>query len=203
VITATRPEWIFAFSGPQPGWFRRLVRVVAERDMVLVQGAAGAVGSVAVQLAAARGAVVIGTARERNHGLLRSLGAVPTTYGPGLPDRVRRLAPNGVDAVFDCAGGALPDLIAVAGDPARVVTIADFGAAAHGVHLSHSAPVDGGAVASGADPLAVHGLDIAVRLAGSGRLRIPVAATFPLTEVAAAHALSETSHDPGRIVLIS
>ncbi|MET7669754.1 NADP-dependent oxidoreductase [Micromonospora luteifusca] len=202
--------WSWAEAGGAAGSVETATRVldrlgVAEGHTVLVHGAAGAVGSVAVQFAAARGTVVIGTASERNHDFLRSLGAVPTTYGPGLPDRIRGLAPGGVDAVFDCAGGALPDLIAIAGDAARVVTIADFGAAAHGVHLSHGAPADrtGKAVGSGADLLAVHGLDIAVRLAESGRLRIPVAATFPLTEAAAAHELSEARHAPGRIVLVN
>ncbi|MFG1867964.1 NADP-dependent oxidoreductase [Micromonospora arborensis] len=202
--------WSWAEAGGAAGSVETATRVldllgVTEGHTVLVHGASGAVGSVAVQFAAARGAIVIGTASERNHDFLRSLGAVPTTYGPGLRDRIRGLATGGVDAVFDCAGGALPDLIAIAGDAARVVTIADFAAAAHGVHLSHGAPADrtGKAVGSGADLLAVHGLDIAVRLADSGRLRIPVAATFPLTEAAAAHELSEARHAPGRIVLVN
>ncbi|MEV4117350.1 NADP-dependent oxidoreductase [Micromonospora sp. NPDC049645] len=208
---AGKPDaWSWEEAGGAAGSVETATRVldrlgVAAGHTVLVHGAAGAVGSVAVQLAAARGAVVIGTASEGNHDFLRSLGTVPTTYGPGLPDRIRGLATGGVDAVFDCAGGALPDLIAIAGDAARVVTIADFAAAAHGVHLSHGALTDrtGRAVGSGADPLAVHGLDIAVHLAQSGRLRIPVAATFPLTEAAAAHELSEARHAPGRIVLVN
>ncbi|TDC75787.1 NADP-dependent oxidoreductase [Streptomyces hainanensis] len=170
---------------------------------VLVHGAAGGVGTVAVQLAAARGATVVGTASEGNHDLLRSLGAAPTTYGPGLAERVGALAPGGVDAVLDCAGGTLPELIGIAGDAARVVTIADLDAAAHGVHLSHSAPVtemDGAAVGD-ADPMAVHGLRAAAALAAEGRLRVPVAATFPLAEAAAAHELSESRHARGKIVL--
>jgi NADPH:quinone reductase-like Zn-dependent oxidoreductase len=171
---------------------------------VLVQGAAGGVGTVAVQLAVARGATVIGTAGERNHDFLRSLGGQPTTYGAGLVERVRALALGGVDAVFDCAGGALPDLIAIAGDPARVVTIApDFTAAALGVHLSHGAPTGDTAAVGAADPLAVHGLGIAVELAEQGRLRVPVAAAFPLTEAATAHELSESRHARGKIVLVN
>lgn len=208
---AAKPAaWSWEEAGGAAGSVETATRVldrlgVAAGHTVLVNGAAGAVGSVAVQVAAARGAVVIGTASERNHDFLRSLGTVPTTYGPGLPDRIRGLAPGGVDAVFDCFGGALPDLIVIAGDPAHVVTIADFTAAAHGVHMSHSAPADrtGEAVGSGADVLAVHGLDIAVRLAASDRLHIPVAATFPLTEAGAAHELSEARHAPGRIVLVN
>lgn len=178
---------------------------VGTGQTLLVQGAAGGVGTIAVQLAVARGTTVIGTAGEHNHDFLRSLGAQPTTYGPGPAGRVRTLAPEGVDAVFDCAGGALPDLIEIAGDPARVVTIADFDAAAHGVHMSHGAPADetGAAVGAAADRPALHGLGIAVTLAGQGRLRVPVAAAFPLAEAAAAHELSESRHARAKIVLVS
>ena len=73
---------------------------------ILVNGAAGGVGTAAVQFARARGARVIGTASERNHEYLRSLGAEPTTYGEGLVERVRELAPEGVDLALDTAGGA-------------------------------------------------------------------------------------------------
>jgi NADPH:quinone reductase-like Zn-dependent oxidoreductase len=211
VLAAWAPKpaaWSWAEAGGAAGSVETSTRVldrlaVGAGHTVLVQGAAGGVGTVAVQLAVARGATVIGTASEHNHDFLRSLGAEPTMYGPGLADRVHAMAPGGVDAVFDCAGGALPDLIAIAGDTARVVTIADFAAAAHGVHMSHSAPADDTAATLGAaaDPLAVHGLGIAVALAGQGRLRVPVAATFPLTEAAAAHELSESRHARGKIVL--
>ncbi|MFE2598468.1 NADP-dependent oxidoreductase [Streptomyces sp. NPDC059396] len=213
VLAAWAPKpaaWSWEEAGGAAGGVETATRVldrlaVGAGHTVLVQGAAGGVGTVAVQLAAARGATVIGTASEHNHDFLRSLGAEPTTYGTGLVDRVRALAPAGVDAVFDCAGGALPDLIAIAGDPARVVTIADFTAAAHGVHMSHGAPADdtGAAVGALADPPAVHGLAIAVTLAGEGRLRVPVAAAFPLAEAAAAHELSETRHARGKIVLVN
>jgi NADPH:quinone reductase-like Zn-dependent oxidoreductase len=77
-------------------------------------------------------------------------------------------------------------------------------AAAHGVHMSHGAPVDEAGTAIGAaDPLALHGLAIATELAEQGRLRVPIAAAFPLAEAAAAHELSETRHARGRIVLVS
>ncbi|WP_066367109.1 NADP-dependent oxidoreductase [Herbidospora mongoliensis] len=205
---AAKPaEWSWEEAGGAAGAVETATRVldrlgVGAGQTVLIQGAAGGTGSVAVQFAVARGATVIGTASEHNHDFLRSLGAVPTTYGPGLVERVRALAPAGVDAVFDCAGGALPDLIAVAGDPARVVTIADFTAKAHGVHMSHGAPdAEPGGAAGAADPMAWHGLTTAVTLAGEGRLRVPVAAVFPIGEVAAAHELSETRHARGKIVL--
>jgi NADPH:quinone reductase-like Zn-dependent oxidoreductase len=104
---------------------------------LLIDGAAGGVGAVAVQMAVARGARVVGTASERNHDFLRSLGAEPTTYGPGLVERVSALAPDGVDLAFDTAGhGGVPDLITLTSDPARVATIADFGAAALGVKVT-------------------------------------------------------------------
>ncbi|WP_037367466.1 NADP-dependent oxidoreductase [Amycolatopsis orientalis] len=190
---AAKPAvWSWAEAGGAAGAIETATRVLDQLPggTILVHGAAGGVGTVAVQLAIARGATVIGTASARNHDFLRSLGAEPTTYGPGLTDRVR-----GVDAVFDCAGGALPDLIEIAGDPARVVTITDPAAPRHGVHFSHSAAIPG------ADPLAVHGL--AVKLAEEGRLGIPVAATFPLSEATAAHELSERSHAPGKIVYVN
>ncbi|QKW36718.1 NADP-dependent oxidoreductase [Actinomadura sp. NAK00032] len=210
VVWAPKPAaWGWEEAGGAAGPVETSTRVldrlaVGAGHTVLVQGAAGSVGTVAVQMAVARGAAVIGTASERNHGFLRSLGARPTTYGTGLVERVRALAPGGVDAVFDCAGGALPDLVAIAGDPARVVTIADFDAAAHGVHMSHGAPAHEthAALGASADPMAVHGLETAVALAGEGRLRVPVAAAFPLTEAAAAHELSETRHARGKIVLV-
>jgi NADPH:quinone reductase-like Zn-dependent oxidoreductase len=212
VLVAWAPKpagWSWEEAGGAAGSVETATRVldrlaVGAGHTVLVQGAAGAVGSVAVQLATARGATVIGTASEHNHDFLRSLGATPTTYGEGLVERVRALAPFGIDAVFDCARGALPELIAIAGDPARVVTIADFAAAAHGVHLSHAAPAGGTGrtLGSGADPLAVHGLAVAVELAGQGRLRVPVAAAFPLAEAAAAHELAERRHARGKIVFV-
>ncbi|MDX6281423.1 MAG: hypothetical protein QOH03_2494 [Kribbellaceae bacterium] len=207
---ASKPSaWSWEEAGGAAGSVETATRVldrlgVEDGQTVLVQGAAGAVGTVAIQLAVARGARVIGTASERNHHFLRSLGAEPTTYGDGLAERVEGVAADGVDAVFDCAGGALPDLIAIVGDPARVVTIADFGAAAHGVHMSHGAPAEetGTSLGAGADSLAIYGLEIAAALAAEGRLWVPVAAAFPLEEAAAAHELSETRHARGKIVLL-
>src|SRR3954453_5911206 len=142
---------------------------LGEGQTILINGAAGGVGALAVQLAVSRGARVIGTASEANHEFLRSLGAEPTTYGPGLEERVRALAPDGVDLAFDTAGqGDVPQLIALTGDPARVATIADFGAAALGVKVT-----------GGAEGRAAEALDEAAELASSGRLQVTVAETFP------------------------
>lgn len=151
---------------------------------VLVNGASGSVGSAAVQLAVMRGARVIGTASPSNFDYLRSLGAEPVAYGAGLGDGVRALVPNGVDAALDVAGGgALPDLIALAGDPSRVVTLADFaGAAEYGVRFSR-----------GEDGRALYALR-------SG-ISVRVARTFPLAEVAAAHRFGEAGGVRGKLVL--
>src|ERR1700759_1982402 len=100
---------------------------VGSGTTVLINGAAGGVGSAAGQIARPRGARVIGTASEQNHESLRSLGAEPTTYGDGLEQRVRELAPDGVDAALDAAGGgALPALVELSGSPAKGGTVRDF-----------------------------------------------------------------------------
>lgn len=167
---------------------------VSAGTTVVINGASGAVGSSATQIAVARGARVIGTASEANHEYLRGLGAEPTTYGEGLADRVRQLAPDGVDAALDAAGGgALPALVELTGTPERVVTIADYpGAEETGVRFS------GG---MGADR-AVHALQEIGSLIAAGRFELPIARTFPLAETAEAHRLSETGHPQGKIVLV-
>src|ERR1700678_1474142 len=99
---------------------------VAAGNTLLINGASGNVGSAAVQLAVVRGARVIGTASAANQDYLRSLGAEPVTYGEGLTERVRKLAPGGVDLALDIAGsGVLPELIELAGGSGQVVTVAD------------------------------------------------------------------------------
>jgi NADPH:quinone reductase-like Zn-dependent oxidoreductase len=160
---------------------------------LLINGASGSVGSAAVQLAVVRGARVIGTASPANHEYLRSLGAEPVAYGAGLAGRVRVLAPDGVDVALDVAGsGVLPELIELAGGPEHVVTIADFdGAQEHGVRFS-----------SGDAGRAVYALAGIGELIESGRFSLPVAQTFPLAEIAAAHRVSEDGHVRGKLVLV-
>jgi NADPH:quinone reductase-like Zn-dependent oxidoreductase len=165
---------------------------VREGQTLVIDGAAGGVGVAAVQLARARGARVIGTASEGNHDFLRSLGAEPTTYGDGLVERVRALAPDGVDLGFDAAGrGGVADLVTLTGDPGRVATIADFGAAALGVK-----------VAGGSDRRAVEALGEAAELFEAGRLQIYVSQTFPFAQAAEAHRASQAGHVRGKLVLI-
>jgi NADPH:quinone reductase-like Zn-dependent oxidoreductase len=160
-------------------------------QLVVVDGAAGGVGSMLVQLAVSRGLKVVGTASEGNHDLLRELGAIPTTYGEGLADRVHALVDEPVAAGIDLAGkGGIPDLVALTGDPERVVTIADFGAAAQGVHVT-----------DGSGGRAFYALGEVASMADEGKFRVVVDHVFPWTEAAQAHALSESGHVSGKIVL--
>jgi NADPH:quinone reductase-like Zn-dependent oxidoreductase len=165
---------------------------LGDGQTIVINGAAGGVGAAAVQLARARGAHVIGTASERNHDFLRSLGAEPTTYGDGLVERVRALAPHGIDLAFDTAGkGGVRDLIELTGDPARVATIADFGAAALGVKVT-----------GGGDFRAAEALGEAASLVEEGRLQLTVAQTFPFSQAAEAHRVSADGHVRGKLVLV-
>ncbi|MFG2650695.1 NADP-dependent oxidoreductase [Streptomyces sp. NPDC048436] len=166
---------------------------VVSDSTLLVNGASGSVGSAAVQLAVARGARVIGTAGPANHAYLRSLGAEPVAYGEGLVERVRALAPDGVDTALDVAGsGVLPELIGLAGAPEHVVTIADFGGAQeYGVKFS-----------SGDAGRALHALAEIGGLIDAGRFSLPIARTFPLTEAAEAHRFGEGGHVRGKLVLV-
>jgi NADPH:quinone reductase-like Zn-dependent oxidoreductase len=157
---------------------------------VLVEGAAGGVGSAAVQIAVARGATVIGTASEANHDYLRELGAIPITYGDGLAERVAAVAPGGVDAALDTAGsGSLADIVALVGDTSRVATIADFNAAALGVPL----------VAGNANAPA--NLAAASRLGETGDYVPRVEAVYPLDQVADAHAHVQSGHARGKVLV--
>lgn len=166
---------------------------LSEGETLLIDGAAGGVGTVAVQLAVARGLTVIGTASEANHDYLRSLGAVPVRYGDGLADRVRTAVPQGVDASFDASGrGSLATLVELTGGPERVITIAAPDAAEHGVHFTSGRPEESvpGALAEGA------------ALAAEGKLELPVARVYPLAEAAAAQDESEAGHVRGKLVLV-
>ena len=159
-------------------------------ETLLVSGAAGGVGSAVVQFARERGITVIGTASERNQDYLRSFGVVATTYGVGLVERVRALAPNGIDAALDIAGsGVIPELIELTGAPAKVLSIADFSAPQYGAQVS-----TGGSNATAA-------LAEAARLFTAAAFHIPVAKTFPLAAAADAQAASAAGHVAGRLVV--
>ncbi|HEX4216549.1 MAG TPA: NADP-dependent oxidoreductase [Candidatus Dormibacteraeota bacterium] len=157
---------------------------------LLVSGASGGVGSAAVQVARDRGIDVIATASEANQEYLRSMGATPTIYGDGLVDRVRALAPGGVDAALDIAGsGVIPELIELTGEPSKVLSIADFAAPQHGAQVS-----------SGGDN-ATAAFEEAARLFRDGRFRLPVARTFSLSEAGEAQAESASGHVRGRLII--
>ncbi|HYJ70405.1 MAG TPA: SelT/SelW/SelH family protein [Nocardioidaceae bacterium] len=164
---------------------------VGDGDTVLIHAAAGGVGHLAVQIAQALGAArVIGTASPANHAFLAGLGAEPVEYGPGLADRLRDLAPGGIDAACDFVGGDAVEISgSVVSDPGRIVSITNPPVVkqAGGRYIF---------VRPNAEQL--------TRLAGwydEGRLRVHVDRTFPLAEAAAAQDLVREGHVRGKVVL--
>jgi NADPH:quinone reductase-like Zn-dependent oxidoreductase len=161
---------------------------LAKGETVLVHAAAGGVGILAVQIAKATGARVIGTASDANHEVLRGFGAEPVEYGEGLADRVRELAPDGVDVVVDFVGGVLDDTLAVLKEGGR-----------------HGSIVDGDAAGKGGlyawvRPNAVDLQNLA-DLADQGLLTVPVAQVFPLEKAAEAFRVSQGGHVRGKIAI--
>lgn len=162
---------------------------VGRGDTVLVHNATGGVGAFAVQIARDLGARVIGTASERNHEHVRSLGAEPVPYGEDMVASVRRLVPDGVDVVLDLVGGGVirtsPE-VAKAG--ARLGSVADDAVTELGGAYMWVRP--------DADDLAA-----VAALADRGALRVDVARVFSLEEAAAAHELSASGHVRGKVVI--
>ncbi|MTD59480.1 NADP-dependent oxidoreductase [Amycolatopsis pithecellobii] len=173
---------------------------VAAGDTVLVHGGSGGVGLMGVQLATAAGATVIATAAERNHALLRELGATPIVYGPGLADRVRAAAPQGVSAAVDFAGTeeALDVSLELVADRTRIASITGSPRrAAAGIKLLGYGPGQD----AGAEIRSAARSELIDR-AESGALRVVVATTFALAEAAKAHEVGIAGHAPGKLVLI-
>jgi NADPH:quinone reductase-like Zn-dependent oxidoreductase len=181
------------------------VRAVARHDggAIVVSGAAGGVGSIAVQLARAPGvaapgdqrdALVIGLASAPNHAWLERHGVVPVPYGDGVADRIRAAAPGGrVDAFIDTVGGGYVELALELGvKPDRIDTIADFAAVAR-----YGVKADGNAAGGSAPVLA----ELA-RLVAAGELEVPIARTYPLEAVRDAYRELEHGHTHGKIVLL-
>jgi NADPH:quinone reductase-like Zn-dependent oxidoreductase len=165
---------------------------LADGDTVVISGAAGGVGVIAVQLARRAGATVIGLASERHHEWLRAHGAVPVTYGDGVAERIRESAPDGVDAFLDMVGGGYVELALELGvAPQRINTIADFAAVD-----KHGVKSEGNAFGASAAVMA--------ELAGlidAGELEVPIAATYPLDQVRDAYRELADNHTRGKIVL--
>jgi NADPH:quinone reductase-like Zn-dependent oxidoreductase len=161
--------------------------------VVAVSAAAGGVGSIAVQLAKVRGAEAIGIASEGNHEWLSSVGVIPVAYGEGLAERIRAAAPRGVDAFIDTFGEEYVRLALELGIPkGRIETIIAFQAAEE-----TGIKAEGSSTAASTDVLAEM-----ADLVASGRILVPIAATFPLDQVQAAYELVEKRHTRGKIVLI-
>jgi NADPH:quinone reductase-like Zn-dependent oxidoreductase len=161
-------------------------------DTVVVSGAAGGVGSLAVQLARRRGATVVGLAGAPNHAWLTSHGVVPVEYGEGVAERIRQAADGPVDAVIDAVGDGYVDLAVELGvRPERIDTIRDWAGAAR---------VGAQTVGEGAAACAVVLGELA-RLAARGQLEVPIARTYPLERVRDAFRELARGHTHGKIVL--
>jgi NADPH:quinone reductase-like Zn-dependent oxidoreductase len=188
-------SWELAASLPTAG--EAAVRAlghlaVTPGETLLIHGAAGAVGSIATQLAVSQGVTVIGSVSQADQERAQSLGARAVHYGPGLVDRVRQIAPPGVDAVLDTVGlGVLPDSIELARGPERVVTLADPTAHQYGVRFTGADPTD----------RAPHAASQLADAAATGDLNVTIWRTYPLTDAARAHTALEARLNQGKIIL--
>lgn len=161
-------------------------------DTLFVDGGAGGVGAVTVQMAAARGAKVVASSSQANHAYLREIGAIPVLYGEGVVARVQEVVDGPVDAVFDVAGMTpVEDLVSLAPEPSQVVTIANFDAGRAG------ARVTGG----GADSHPMEALALVAELLAQNKLAIKVQ-TFPFERAAEAYRISQGGHVRGKLVLV-
>jgi NADPH:quinone reductase-like Zn-dependent oxidoreductase len=163
-----------------------------EGDTVVISAAAGGVGTIAVQLARLKAARVIGLASEPHHQWLADHGAIPVSYGEGVAERIRQVAAGPIDAFIDGYGHGYVELALELGvRPERINTIVDFPAVE-----KHGVKFEGNAAAANADVLT----EIA-RLIDEGQLEIPIANTYPLSDVQAAYRELESGHLLGKIVL--
>jgi NADPH:quinone reductase-like Zn-dependent oxidoreductase len=156
-------------------------------DTVLIGGAAGGVGVFVVQLARMAGARVIGTGSSTSADFLRDLGAEAVAYGDGLVDRVRVLAPRGITAAIDLHGTETAHAARVLGVPdMRITTIA--------AQVDGITPTNGANAAPGA-------LEKLARLIATDRLRVPIAASFPVEQIRTAVELQAGRHVKGKVVI--
>ncbi len=173
---------------------------VEQGDTVLIHGASGGVGQMAVQLALSRGARVIGTGSAARQDVVRGLGAEPVTYGDGLADRVRALAPGGVDAALDTVGAdeAIDVSLELVADRSRIATIAAF---PRGFEAGIKVLGGGPGADAGTDIRNAARLDL-VDLVAAGKLSVAIAAVYSLTQVVDAQRAIMTGHTAGKIVLV-
>ena len=165
---------------------------LSQGDVLVVSGAAGGVGSIAVQLARRAGATVVGLASPVHHDWLAAHGVIPVSYGDGVAGRIRQAAGK-VDAFIDTVGTGYVQLALDLGvAPDRIDTIADFAAIGR-----YGVKGDGNAAGASAAVLA----ELAALIA-DGELEIPIAATFPLAEVRDAYRRLAQGHVQGKIVLL-
>ena len=162
-------------------------------DTVAVSAAAGGVGSLVVQLLQVRGARALGIASPANAEWLSAHGAIPVAYGEGLAERLQEEAPGGIDAFIDLFGPEYVDLAVHLGiSPERIETIISWEKAEE-----IGAKADGSGTASTPEVLSEM-----AELVASGAIEVPIAATFPLDQVAEAFELLEARHTRGKIALI-
>jgi len=161
---------------------------LSKGDTLLIHNGAGGVGRTGIQLAVHAGVRVIATASAKNHARLRELGAEPVEYGEGLVERVRELAPDGVDAVADFAGGSLEATLAVLKEGGKHASIADWTVMGHGGRYIWVRPD-------------AKELDRLSALVGDGILTVDVSASYPMEQLAQAFEANMAGHGGGKIVL--
>ncbi len=166
---------------------------VAEGDTVVVSAAAGGVGTITVQLLRVKGANVIGLASEEHHEWLRSKGVTPVTYGEGQVERILAATPRGIDAFIDLYGPEYIDLALQLDVPAeKIETI-----------IAYERAADVGAKSEGStDATSPEILGEMAELVALGKIEVPIAATYRLTEVREAFEQLEDRHTRGKIVLV-
>lgn len=167
---------------------------------LLVHGGAGGVGQAAVQFAREWGATIVATASEKNHDRLRELGAIPVAYGPGLAERVRAAAPQGIDRVVDAAGSdeAIETSLELVDDPTHIGTVVVYGRAAEwgirGWGAGMMSPEEGA--------LRAEAFAAVADLIEAGKFELEISREYPLDQAAEAQRESEAGHVRGKIVLI-
>jgi NADPH:quinone reductase-like Zn-dependent oxidoreductase len=176
---------------------------VGKGTTLLIHGGSGSVGQAAIQFARASGATVLATASEANQNRMRELGATPIVYGPGLLDRVRAAAPEGIDRILDCAGTdeALDASFALVPDRSHIGTIVvGYKAAELGILAwSGGSPIP---LTAEQEKLRHDAVTVAADLAHEGRFEIEIGASFPLDRAADALRASQSGSVRGKIVVI-